>query len=103
MARGQEVRGERVPRGPEVAEEYPSVVYLVHRVRYLEQRVTSSESRPRKLAVELAKLRACLDAPFEKRNGPLFISGFKHKQDVDAVLSFCERDILGTPADAPRH
>ncbi len=51
------------PDGPEVAEEYPSVVDLVHRVRYLEQQVTSSERRARKLAVELAKLRACLDAP----------------------------------------
>ena len=66
------------PDGPEVAEEYPSVVDRVHRVRYLEQRVTSSERRARKLAVELAELRACLDAPFEKRNGPLFIGRFKH-------------------------
>ncbi len=57
------------PDGPEVAEEYPSVVALVHRVRYLEQRVTSSERRTRKLAVELTELRACLDAPFEKRKG----------------------------------
>ena len=31
------------PDGPEVAEEYASVVDLVHRVRYLEQRVTWSE------------------------------------------------------------
>ena len=29
-----------------------------------------------------------MDAPFEKRNGLLFIGGFKHKQDVDAVLYF---------------
>jgi hypothetical protein len=76
------------PDGPEVAEEYPSVVDLVHRVRYLEQRLTSSERRARKLAVELAELRACLDAPFEKRNGLLFRGGFKHKQNVDAVLYF---------------
>ena len=34
------------PDGPEVAEEYPSVVDLVHRVRYLEQRLTSSEAEP---------------------------------------------------------
>jgi len=74
--------------GPEVAEEYPSAIDLVHRVRYLDQRVTSSERRARKLAVELAELRACLDAPFEKRNEILFIGGFKHKQDVDAVLYF---------------
>jgi hypothetical protein len=76
------------PDGPEVAEEYPSVVDLVHRVRYLEQRLTSSERRARKLAVELAELRACLGAPFEKRNGLLFRGGFKHKQNVDAVLYF---------------
>jgi len=76
------------PDGPEVAEEYPSVVDLVHRVRYLEQRLTSSERRARKLAVELAELRACLDAPFEKRNGLLFRGGFKHKQNVDAILYF---------------
>ena len=76
------------PDGPEVAEEDPSVVDLVHRVRYLEQRLTSSERRARKLGVELAELRACLDAPFEKRNGLLFRVGFKHKQNVDAVLYF---------------
>ena len=34
------------PDGPEVAEEYPSVIDLVHRVRYLEQRLTSSDAEP---------------------------------------------------------
>ena len=32
------------PDGPEVAEEYPSVVDRVHRVRYLEQRVRWSKN-----------------------------------------------------------
>ena len=57
------------PDGPEVAEEYASVVDLVHRVRYLEQRVTSSERRARKLAVELAELRACLERRSRKEMG----------------------------------